>query len=215
MKPTTEESKADRAYRELKHRLILLDIAPGDAINEVALSSELGLGRTPIREALKRLESDRLVAFYPRRGTFATGVDITDLAEISEMREVLEPLAARKAAAAALDPELRLEFEAVVRELEGVGSGADQRRMLEHDLRVHRLVYRAVGNHHLAATLTRLDDLATRIWGLVRDRIPDISAHVGEHVELLRAILDGDADRAAALSEAHVRHFEDTVRSVL
>src|SRR5699024_11044247 len=90
-------SLADRAYEILRHRLIMLDIAPGDAINEAALSQELEVGRTPIREALKRLESDHLVVSFPRRGTFASTVDLTDLSPISEMREVLEPSAARTA----------------------------------------------------------------------------------------------------------------------
>ena len=76
----------------------MLEIAPGDPLNEGQLAAELGFGRTPLREALKRLETDHLVVSYPRRGTFATIVDITELAAISEVRQLLEPLAARKAA---------------------------------------------------------------------------------------------------------------------
>ena len=93
-----QESLAERAYLQLRERLIMLAIAPGDPINEGLLAAELDIGRTPIREALKRLETDHLVVSYPRRGTFATIVDITELAAISEMRQLLEPLAARKAA---------------------------------------------------------------------------------------------------------------------
>ncbi|MAO80463.1 MAG: GntR family transcriptional regulator, partial [Nocardioides sp.] len=82
----SSSSLADRAYEALRHRLVMLDIAPGDVINEAALSAELEVGRTPIREALKRLEGAHLVVSYPRRGTFAANVDITDLAAITEMR---------------------------------------------------------------------------------------------------------------------------------
>lgn len=214
MNRAAEETKADRAYHELRHRLIMLEIAPGAAINEAALSTELDLGRTPIREALKRLENDHLVVSYARRGTFATNVDITDLAAISEMREILEPLAARKAAQS-LRHELQAEIEQTITELEAVDPADNRRRLLEYDLRVHRLIYRALDNHHLAETLERLDDLATRIWCLVRDRIPEISTHISEHIGLLQAILDQDEDRAARLASDHVRHFEATVRTVL
>ena len=91
-------SLAEQAYRQLRDRLIMLEIRPGDPINDGALAAELGVGRTPVREALKRLESDHLVVSYPRRGTFATIVDITELADVSEIRELLEPHAARRAA---------------------------------------------------------------------------------------------------------------------
>ena len=79
-------SMADRAYGAVKEKLVLLQIQPGSPINESELASELGVGRTPIREALKRLEMDHLVVSYPRRGTFATTVDIAELAEITELR---------------------------------------------------------------------------------------------------------------------------------
>ncbi len=92
------ESNADRAYEIVRERLIMLDIRPGEPINDDRLATELGVGRTPVREALKRLERDRLVTVYPRRGTFATAVDMTDLGDISEIRRQLEPTAAARAA---------------------------------------------------------------------------------------------------------------------
>src|ERR1044071_7390532 len=92
------ETNADRAYEVVRERLVMLDIRPGEPINDDALAGEFGLGRTPVREALKRLERDRLVIAYPRRGTFATAVDMTDLADISEIRRQLEPTAAARAA---------------------------------------------------------------------------------------------------------------------
>src|SRR5699024_184949 len=131
----------------------------------------LEVGRTPIREALKRLESDHLVVSFPRRGTFASTVDLTDLSTISEMREVLEPIAARKAARN-LTPERRREFEAAIAELRELEATDGQRTLRERDLDVHRRSYRSVDNPHLMEALVRLDALATRIWCLVIPRIP-------------------------------------------
>ena len=209
-----KSSLADRAYEILRHRLIMLDIAPGDPINEAALSSELDVGRTPIREALKRLESDHLVVSYPRRGTFASNVDLKDLSTISEMREVLEPIAARKAARN-LTPERRREFEATITDLRALSAGDEPRALMERDLEVHRLIYRSVDNPHLMETLVRLDDLATRIWCLVIPRIPDLIDHIREHIVLLEAILEGNEAAVEAHAAQHVRDFDKTLRSAL
>ena len=97
-------SLADKAYVAIRDRLIMLDIRPGEPIDDSELARELGVGRTPVREALKRLEGDRLVVSFSRRGTFATGMDIADLAHISDIRAQLEPLAARRAAERASRP---------------------------------------------------------------------------------------------------------------
>ena len=88
-------SFADQAYLVIQDKLIMLDIRPNEAIVESELAAQLKLGRTPVREALKRLEADRLVVSFPRRGTFATGVDVADLRHISQIRVNLEPVAAR------------------------------------------------------------------------------------------------------------------------
>ncbi|MET0693130.1 MAG: GntR family transcriptional regulator [Propionibacteriaceae bacterium] len=208
-------SMADRAYQQLRDRLIMLDISPGSPINEQALGVELGVGRTPVRESLKRLELDHLVVSYPRRGTFATQVDITDLAAISEMRTVLEPLAARRAATSAR-PASRQTLLAKAEEIAGMDTAQiSNRSLMQYDIDVHRLVYSAAGNEHLEETLVRLDNLATRIWCLVLDRLPSIGEHIAEHVDLLRAIAGGQPDRAGELALQHATHFEASIRSVL
>ncbi|MGY2747113.1 GntR family transcriptional regulator [Arthrobacter sp. UYCu723] len=208
-------SLAERAYRHLRDKLIMLEIRPGEAINDGQLAAELGIGRTPVREALKRLESDHLVVSYSRRGTFATIVDITELADVSDVRELLEPLAARRAATNA-SADMRAELRNVARTISAIDAKPDDKReLMRYDLTVHRLIYRAAGNLHLEDTLIRYDNLATRIWCLVLDKVPSVTGHITEHVELLEAIADGDADRAGQLALEHVTSFEQAVRSVL
>jgi DNA-binding GntR family transcriptional regulator len=208
-------SLAEQAYRRLRDRLIMLEIRPGDPINDGALSAELGVGRTPVREALKRLESDHLVISYPRRGTFATIVDITELADVSEIRESLEPLAARRAAKMA-NAEMRSELRRVAAAIAAIDPTAgDQHELMRYDITVHRLIYKAAANPHLEDVLIRYDNLATRIWCLVLDKVPSVSGHIAEHKELLEAIADGRADDAAQLALEHVTSFEKTIRGVL
>jgi DNA-binding GntR family transcriptional regulator len=208
-------SLADQAYEGIRDRLVMLDIRPGDPLNDEALAQELGTGRTPVREALKRLEGDRLVVAYPRRGTFATAVDITDLAHISDIRAQLEPLAASRAAEHA-SAATRAHLADLAEDVAGLEARvSDRRELLRRDVQVHREIYRAAGNPYLEDILVRQDNLATRIWCLFLDRLPAIAGHVGEHVALLEAIVDGDADKAGRLALEHVVGFERAVRAVL
>ncbi|TAP28926.1 GntR family transcriptional regulator [Arthrobacter sp. S41] len=192
----------------------MLDIAPGEPINEAALVQELNIGRTPLREALKRLEVDHLVHSYPRRGTFATRVDITELAAITEVRLALEPLAADRAAALG-GGSLRAQIEQTLHAITNFKGDESRRTLMENDLAVHRLIYQAAANHHMEETLIRLDNLATRIWCLTLDRLPSIEEHIAEHQALLQAVLDQDPSTASELAREHIASFESSVRAVL
>src|SRR5215218_4003491 len=126
----------------------MLDVQPGEPIDDDQVAKSLGVGRTPVREALKRLEGDRLVVSYPRRGTFATGMDISDLAHISDIRAQLEPLAARRAAERA-PRAVHAELEDLASRIEQLDiTQVDQTELMRWDLAVHRAIYRAAGNPH-------------------------------------------------------------------
>ncbi len=210
-----KKSLADISYERIRDRLLMLDIKPGDLLNDEDLAKDLGVGRTPVREALKRLELDRLVVSYPRRGTFATRVEVTDLGFISEIRTQLEPLAAARAARVATEP-TRERLRAIMSAVESFdASTASVVETLRLDARVHQGIYAAAANPHLEDVLIRYDNLAIRIWCMVLDRLPDLSRHVHEHVDLLRAVIDGDEDKAAELARIHVSGFEHAVREAL
>jgi DNA-binding GntR family transcriptional regulator len=213
--PGVVTSLASHAYEQVKNKLVMLEIRPGEPINDIALAAELGVGRTPMREALKRLQTDHLVITYPRRGTFATVVDVTELGAISDIRQLLEPHAARRAATNATG-QMRTEMRATadgVRHLNVVDG--DRTTFLGEDMAVHRLIYRATGNPHLEDVLIRYDNLATRIWCLVIDKLPDLAEHIRDHAQLLEAIADGDGDTAARLALGHVTGFDQAIRRVL
>ncbi|MFI6095958.1 GntR family transcriptional regulator [Lentzea sp. NPDC051213] len=206
-----ELSLAERAYRSIRDQLVMLEIRPGAPINEEQLAQSLGVGRTPVREALKRLQYERLIAAYPRRGTFATDVNITDLAHVSEVRLELEPLAAAQAARRATAAD-RAAMTGLVGEL---GKARGSAELMHLDLLVHRAVYAATHNPYLEDTLVRYDNLATRIWCLFLDRLDDMASHVEEHSPLIEAIVAGDADRAARLAREHVEGFERAIRAAI
>ena len=202
---------ADRAYVQLRDQIVTLAIPPGAPINEEAIGRDLAIGRTPLREAIKRLALENLVAVYPRRGTFATAIDITDLAHVSDVRVQLEGHAALRAAQR-LTPAHRQELERLLGRLDSDG---DAEALMRLDAEVHRFIYRCAGNPYLRDTLERFLNLSLRIWYLALGRLPHLHERVHEHVALLQAIRDGDPERARAIAAEHVARFEDEIRGVL
>ena len=208
-----QRSQSELAYQRILERIVSLDMAPGSVVNEARLRDELGIGRTPIREALQRLARENLVRSIPHRGTFVTDVNITDLARITEVRVVLEAHAARLAAEklAAADRDMVEELL----DLLGRGYVTDQRDLMQLDRQIHRTIYHAARNPFLEATLERYFNLSLRLWYLVLDRDVRLREAVDEHVELLRAILAGDGELAETIMRKHVTGFEREIRKHL
>ena len=206
-------SQSEVAYARILERIVSLEMPPGSVVNEARLRDELGIGRTPIREALQRLARENLVKSVPHRGTFVTDVNLTDLARITEVRVVLEAHAARLATEklAAADRE---SIEELL-ELLARGYVTDQRDLMQLDQRIHRTVYRAARNPFLESTLERYFNLSLRLWYLVLDHEVRLREAVDEHVELLRAILAGDGELAETLMRRHVIGFESEIRRLL
>jgi DNA-binding GntR family transcriptional regulator len=211
--PLSEPSSlADQAYLALRELIVMLELAPGALVKEPELVARLGIGRTPVREALRRLSRERLIEVYPRRGMVVTTVDVRDLARLCEVRAALEPEAARLAAERATEADLD-EFTGLLTEL-AARRRRDDRMLIGLDRRIHAAVYRASHNHFLEETLEAYYTHALRIWMLGLEKT-GLSAAVHEHADLLGAILRGNAVRAAQLMRAHVERFEEEMRDVL
>jgi DNA-binding GntR family transcriptional regulator len=201
-------SLADRAYLAIRDLIVSLELPPGAIVDERQLIESLGIGRTPVREALRRLSQEQLVEVFPRRGMFVTGVDVRDLARISEVRVALEPEAARLAAERATDEE-RMTLADLSDLIE---RGAD---LMALDERIHRAIYAAAHNHLLEKTLGEYYVLALRIWMIALDRAQDLEQAVEAHRDLIQAIVVANGDRAAETMRAHVENFEQAMRTVL
>ncbi len=201
---------AERAYLELRDRIVTLRLAPGTVLREDALMADLGIGRTPLREAVKRLALENLVAVQPRRGTFVTEVDAADIMHITEVRAELEGYAA-ELAARRMDKAARAEARALLEELERPGSrleDEDQDALIRVDQRIHRLTWEASRNPFLLETLERYFSLSLRIWYLVLDRVPGLGHAVHDQVDLLEALLERDGPRARGVAREHVLAFQ-------
>ncbi len=199
---------ADRAYQELRDRIVTLRLAPGVALREDELMRELGIGRTPLREAVKRLSLENLVAVQPRRRTIVTAVDASDIVHITEVRAELEGQAAELAAERLESP---APAEALLAELDALGADVSQDALMHFDERVHRFIWEAARNPYLLETLERYFALSMRVWYLVLDRVPRLGGAVHDQEALLAAVMDGDAERARTLMRGHVLEFQQEI----
>ncbi len=219
---TTTESLADQAYRRVRRMICTAELEPGAVLSESELCEQLGLGRTPVREALRALASEHLIDVYPRRGMFVAGVDPRDLMAISEVREQLEPFAAKLAAERREDADLevidQLLTDLAAYEHSGVEldrSWSSDQVLMDLDERIHNVVYRASHNAYLAEDLESYYTHALRIWFLGLTKVTHLHQAVLEHREILEAIRDGDAERAATVMGKHIEGFEAEMRLAL
>ncbi len=208
-------SLAETAYRELRARIISLQLRPGRLLTETSLQTELGLGRTPIREALSRLVAERLVVIRSRRGVFVSEISLPDLGGVYEVRAHLECLAARLAATRTdgEDAQLRQRRE----ELDALGADdLNYGELLAVDYRMHQTVYGLSRNPYLQRDLTRYLDLSVRLILAVSERgalpLVDLSNVVGDFRDLFDLIHLHDADGAEAIARAHVDASETLIR---
>jgi DNA-binding GntR family transcriptional regulator len=206
-------SLSDRAFYAIRELIVTLELAPGAVVNERELTERLAIGRTPVREALRRLAQEKLVEVYPRRGIFVTTVDVRDLARLCEVRAVLEPEAARLAAERATQLDLD-GLSSLLNELR-VPAARDDKALIALDQRIHRTIYRCTHNHFLEATLEEYYALALRIWMLALEETGELHAAVLEHRALLEAVAFGKGEVAAQIMRDHVEHFETAMRRVL
>ncbi len=204
-----EPSLRDRAYLELRRAIVHLEFAPGEVLREDALRERLGIGRTPIREALQRLEREHFVTVIPRRGMFVAGIDVSELSMLFETRAVMEPYAARLAALRGSGS----DWDAMEAALSVDADSAAEH--LATDRACHEIMWAAAGNRFLVDTLDMLYAQSDRLWHLYSGDVGDIAEAVDEHRTILDALRSGDGGRAAELVEAHVQSFDAQIRAAV
>lgn len=208
------ESLAAIAYFLIRDLIVTLELAPGTPVNERSLMDRLELGRTPVREALRRLADEGLVTIYARRGMTIAPVDVHDLASVSEVRVGLEGLAARLAAQRATADDLEVAAD-LIDELDRGVDPADPRALIRLDQRVHHCLYRATQNPYLVGTLDQYFTLSLRLWFLGLDRVSRLDESVAEHRGLLTAITGSDDAAAEKMARTHVTGFWDEIHRVV
>lgn len=214
----TQASLSEQAYEQIKHKIVTLALAPGSVIDEAQLRKELGLGRTPIREALKRLSLEKLVTILPRRGMFVTEIGITDLKQLFEIRLNLECLAARLAArrgTAAHWQEMQEALDSVPQH-----NAVYPQQLIDIDETCHQIIYKAANNTFLRDTLSSLYALTLRLWHLYFSQLDGNNniveyKHIVEHQHILQVLEAGDSNLAEELMANHIQAYYEDIQAVM
>lgn len=194
----SENSQSTTAYALLKQRIVTGEFGPTDTLREIDLATELNMSRTPVREAVKRLEDEGLLTRVPRKGLTVTTLDQTSITELYGFREILECGAARLAARHADDMEIE-NMRAILEESRMHGDP------VRSNYEFHQALYAASHNQFLVKAINSLID-STALLGqstLAHTGRPELALQ--EHVELFNAIHDRDEKRAEASAREHIR----------
>jgi DNA-binding GntR family transcriptional regulator len=209
-----ERIDTQKAYNLIKEKIITLQLKPGAPIDEDALCREMGLTPTAVREALKWLAHDHLVDITPRHGIRVAEANPAELRELFEMRLPLETLCARMAAERATADDI-VVMDALVREYERVKGAGNVDTLLDLDHRFHSALADAAHNRYMRETLERFFGLSERLWYLASPQIDWVLRALDRHAELVQAIKERDAERAAGLMHQHVLDFQALVERAL
>jgi DNA-binding GntR family transcriptional regulator len=195
-------SRAEFAYAALLRAIADGTFKPGDRLREVALCEWLGISRTPIREGLRRLEADGLLAHTPHAGMLVTPVDRRMVGELYDMREVLEGTAARLAAENATRADLETLDALIAREAR---LPVDATAASKHNRAFHEALYQAAHNRFLLKSLRAIADALLLLGSTTLDSARRQRAAHAEHCDLVASIAKRDLDEAEARARAHIR----------
>lgn len=197
-------------YEQLKMQILTGKIIPGTRMMEVELADEMGVSRTPVREAIRKLEKEGLVTIEPRRGAYASDISVKDMVDTLEVREDLEGLAAALAA--------ERMSEGQIEELRQINQGyseaiknSDTEKIIEYDELFHKHIVSCSGNKTLIQLSETVQELALRFRYLYYDDFSRYENMPVEHKQIIEAITSGDAERTRQTADNHVKKLKEFV----
>lgn len=208
------ETLTGRAYRELEEAIVTLRIPPGAMVSEAQLSRRLGVGRTPVREALQRLAREWLVVIMPRRGIFVSEIDVARQLRLLAARRVLERLLAQSAAGHC-SPAQRAQFAQIAAGMDRAAKRSDDLSFVRLDREFNLLLLDAAGNEFAAASIGLMNGLSRRFWYVHYKQVADLPLAARLHAAIARAVAAGRESEAAAASDALVDYIEAFARKTI
>ena len=194
--------------------LCTLRLEPGEVLSEGALSETLGIGRTPVREALQRLAREGLVTVLPRRGVLVSDFNVKKQLRMLEVRRELERLMARSAASRATGEE-RARFEAMARTMHASADAGDDIGFMRLDHEFNALVTQANRNEFAAEAISLMAGLSRRFWFMHHRQAGDLTMIARLHADIANAIAASDQAAAATASDALLDYIESITRAAV
>lgn len=205
-------SLTDEAYAQLEELIVTLQLRPGVAVSEATLSERLGIGRTPIREALQRLAREHLIVVLPQRGNLVSEINVKKQLRLLETRREVERLIVRCAARRATTEE-REEFDQLAAALNRAADKNDSKAFLRGDKRFNDLCVHAARNEFAAGAIGLMHGLSRRFWYLHYRQAADLPETARLHANTAKAIAAGDEDGAAKALDALLDNIEAFTRA--
>lgn len=206
-RPEAAISLNETAYLRLKEALVTLAYKPGEYLNTAQVMERLGVGRTPVNQALHRLSAEGLVHIIPRKGAMASPLSINDALELIEVRLVNEVLCMRLAAAGITESELA-ELQAIAEQFETAAERRDAMSVMNLDRLFHEKIAAAARNAMLQDILSVLHARSQRFWAISLAAEGHLAEVIEEHRTILAALRRHDADAAAEAAKTHVLSFK-------
>ena len=200
----------EMVYEELKTQILTGKIIPGTRLMEIELAENMGVSRTPIREAIRKLEKEGLVIIEPRKGAYASQISTEDMVAILEVRQNMEGLAAHFAAARINSDELENLRDVFEKYNQAVKDGSTK-DMIKYDTRFHRIIVEASHNKILVQMIEQLQELVLRFRYVYYDDFKRAEKMPKEHGEILEAITKGDGDAARVAADVHIARLKELV----
>ncbi|MGI3171041.1 GntR family transcriptional regulator [Pseudooceanicola sp. C21-150M6] len=199
-----------QAYDTLKKRILSLELKPGEAVTVAGLADDMGLGRTPVIQAVDRLMLDGLVEVMPRKGVVVSPVSLEDLVQIIEVRMLNECRAARWASERITEKQVKA-LEDNLKTMRKAAAARDIDQLIALDSAFHALISQAAGNDILSELLGNLHDRSLRFWTLSL-QVPDQNDRVVEqHTDIVEALAKHDADAAEEAVRLHIAAFQSNI----
>ncbi|MFD5516722.1 GntR family transcriptional regulator [Streptomyces sp. DT193] len=209
--PVKQPPAADRVYAHVKQGVLERRYEGGSLLTEGELADAVGVSRTPVREALLRLEAEGLIKLYPKKGALVLPVSAQEIADVVETRQLVEEHAARKAVPAS--PRLLARLEELLDQQKEQAAAGDLAAAAVTDRCFHAEIVRSGGNEILSRLYDQLRDRQLRMGVAVMHAHPDrITKTLVEHEQILQALRAGDADAVVALIHGHVSWFSNLAR---
>jgi DNA-binding GntR family transcriptional regulator len=208
------ETLTEKAYRALEEEIVTLRIPPGTLVSEAILSRRLGVGRTPVREALQRLAREWLVVIMPRRGIVVSEIDPIRQLRLLEARREIERLLARSAARCST-PVQRVQFREIAAGMDDASSRNDDIAFMRLDREFNLLVLDGARNEFAAAAMSLMNGLSRRFWYVHYKQVADLPLAARLHASIARAIADADQDVAGCAADALVDYIEAFARATI
>ncbi len=207
-------SLTDQAYRQIEELIVTLRLPPGAVLSEAALTKQLGIGRTPIREALQRLAREGLVVILPRRGILVSEINVRSQLELLRVRRELERLMARLAALRATREE-RAAFAELAADMERAAEADDDVAFMRQDRALNSMISTTCRNEYAMKAMGLMHGLSRRFWYQHYKQVLDLPLCARLHAALARAIGAGDAAGAEAASDRLIDYIETFTRATL